>query len=214
MVLHPATRRRLEETGLLDRLENNTSFVLTPRMGYTQFISLISCAEFVVTDGGSNQEELSYLGIPTLLMREATERQEGVGKTTVLCNYDTKIIDEFLENHEEMRAKGQITDDTKPSKGIVDHLSLLHIFAPFDPPPEGFLMGVKRQVTVVMLNLYELTITPCVSGEYDSAAASRHDRRPRTCRIINTEVCPILLENRMESAFGKHGTHPGIVHRA
>ena len=33
----------------------------------------------MITDGGSNQEELSYLGKPTLLMRRATERQEGLG---------------------------------------------------------------------------------------------------------------------------------------
>lgn len=97
-VLHPATRRNLEKYGLLARLERNPKIHLWPRMGYFEFVSLIRKAAFVITDGGSNQEELSYLNKPTLLMRQATERQEGVGRNVVLSGYDRGRLLAFLDS--------------------------------------------------------------------------------------------------------------------
>ena len=51
----------------------------------------------MITDGGSNQEELSYLDKPTLLMRQATERQEGVGRNVTLSGYDRGRLLAFLD---------------------------------------------------------------------------------------------------------------------
>ena len=96
-VLHPATRRNLEKFGLFERLERHPRIHLWPRMGYFEFVSLISRAAFVITDGGSNQEELSYLDKPTLLMRQATERQEGVGRNVTLSGYDRGRLLAFLD---------------------------------------------------------------------------------------------------------------------
>ncbi len=95
-VLHPSTRKKLKQFNLLEKLEKNTHIKLLPRMGYADFVQLMQAAKFVITDGGGNQEELSYLGIPTLLMRKATERQEGIGTTAILCNYDKAVLDKFL----------------------------------------------------------------------------------------------------------------------
>ena len=67
-------------------------------MGYIEFVGLMQGARFVIADGGSNQEELSYLGIPTLLMRKATERQEGLATTAILCPYNEQILERFLRN--------------------------------------------------------------------------------------------------------------------
>lgn len=78
-VLHPSTRTRLQRTGGYDRLQDSPSVSLRDRMGYIQFIRLLSRSDFVLTDGGSNQEELSYLGVPTLIARERSERKEGLG---------------------------------------------------------------------------------------------------------------------------------------
>lgn len=122
-VLHPATRRNLEKFGLLARLEGNPRIDLWPRMGYFEFVSLISRAVFVITDGGSNQEELSYLDKPTLLMRQATERQEGIGRNVVLSGYDRGRLLAFLDRLAEQPPGGANLGVAAPSAAIADALA-------------------------------------------------------------------------------------------
>jgi UDP-N-acetylglucosamine 2-epimerase (non-hydrolysing) len=121
-VLHPATRKRLIGFGLFSRMESNPNIKLTPRMGYIDFVRLLKQAEFVISDGGGNQEELSYLGIPTLLMRKATERQEGLNSTATLCRYDAGIMAKFLASLTSIDRTTKVIT-TSPSKIIVDTLA-------------------------------------------------------------------------------------------
>jgi UDP-N-acetylglucosamine 2-epimerase (non-hydrolysing) len=83
-VLHPATRKRLEAEGLLDQLSRVDKLRLSPRLGYREFLELAAGAACVLTDGGSNQEELAVLGVPTIIMREHTERQDGLGENAMM----------------------------------------------------------------------------------------------------------------------------------
>ena len=69
--IHPRTRRRLEEFGMMDRTKN---LVFTEPLGYVEFMSLVSKARLVITDSGGVQEETTYLGIPCLTARDSTER--------------------------------------------------------------------------------------------------------------------------------------------
>jgi UDP-N-acetylglucosamine 2-epimerase (non-hydrolysing) len=78
-VLHPATRKRLVREKLLGRLQGINRVKLSPRLGYGEFLRLAAGAECVLTDGGSNQEELAAIGVPTIVMRRATERSDGIG---------------------------------------------------------------------------------------------------------------------------------------
>jgi len=121
-VLHPATRKKLAQFDLLSKLENNPRIKLLPRMGYVEFVKLMKGARFVITDGGSNQEELSYLGIPTLLMRKATERQEGLATTATLCPYDEQILKRFLQNLPDLPSVAPAINADSPSEIIVDYL--------------------------------------------------------------------------------------------
>ena len=121
-VLHPATRKKLAQFGLLSKLESNSRIKLLPRMGYIEFVRLMQDAKFVITDGGSNQEELSYLGIPTLLMRKATERQEGLTTTAILCAYDEQILERFLRRLPGLSSVEPAINSGSPSRIIVDHL--------------------------------------------------------------------------------------------
>ena len=123
-VLHPVTRRRLERPGFIARLRACPNISLIDRMGYIEFITLLKGSAFVVTDGGGNQEELSYLGIPTLLMRKATERQEGLGATVTIGNYSRDAALAFLK---QLRPSLQINIDAgiSPAGIIVDHLGRL-----------------------------------------------------------------------------------------
>ena len=72
--VHPRTRKRLHEFGLLATLEKCANILLTDPLGYIEFMNLVSNAAVVVTDSGGVQEETTYLGIPCLTLRDSTER--------------------------------------------------------------------------------------------------------------------------------------------
>ena len=120
-ILHPPTRVSLKKNGLYDDLKNNLRCILLPRQGFFEFNSLLRKAEFLITDGGSNQEECFYLGIPCLLFRSETERSEGVGKNVVISNFDPVIIEEFVSNYRSYRRK-DIPKSFSPCRFIVDQL--------------------------------------------------------------------------------------------
>ncbi len=54
------------------------NITLTPPQDYLPMVHLMKHATLVLTDSGGIQEEATSLGIPTLVMREVTERPEGV----------------------------------------------------------------------------------------------------------------------------------------
>jgi UDP-N-acetylglucosamine 2-epimerase (non-hydrolysing) len=72
--VHPRTRKRLQEFGLMPQLENCPGIQLTEPLPYIEFMNLVSNAAVVVTDSGGVQEETTYLGIPCLTLRDTTER--------------------------------------------------------------------------------------------------------------------------------------------
>lgn len=120
-VLHPATRSRLAATGLLGKLESHPSVDLRPRMSYTRFIGLLAHACAVITDGGSNQEELSQLGVPTIIMRQHTERPDGLGRNALMeSDLQMTVSDYFRERlFEELRQPCSLNAAAQPSSTIV-----------------------------------------------------------------------------------------------
>jgi UDP-N-acetylglucosamine 2-epimerase (non-hydrolysing) len=72
--IHPRTRKRLADFGLLARLAAEPRIRVTEPLGYVQFMNLVSGARAIITDSGGVQEESTYLGIPCLTLRENTER--------------------------------------------------------------------------------------------------------------------------------------------
>jgi UDP-N-acetylglucosamine 2-epimerase (non-hydrolysing) len=122
ITLHPTTRERLKKLNLYDELDKDERIILHERFDFIDWINVCNDAEFVISDGGSNQEELSYLGIPTILFREETERKEGLGQNVVLSKFDDKIIKDFVENYESFRRE-PLFEKVSPSKRIVDYLN-------------------------------------------------------------------------------------------
>ena len=57
---------------------------LIPPVDYLEFVHLLSRADLVLTDSGGLQEEAPSLGKPVLVLREVTERPEGVAAGTAL----------------------------------------------------------------------------------------------------------------------------------
>ena len=56
---------------------------LLPPMDYLPLVHLMKCAELILTDSGGIQEEAPTFGKPVLVLREVTERPEGVEAGTV-----------------------------------------------------------------------------------------------------------------------------------
>lgn len=119
LILHTITKNALERMDLLDSLSNKSNIVLLPRVDYFSFMKLLREAEFVITDGGSNQEELSYMGKPTLVLRRRTERPEGLGDNAMLYNDISDII-YFASSYTEYKHKAFLYE--QPSKTIVNYL--------------------------------------------------------------------------------------------
>jgi len=57
---------------------------LIPPQGYRNFVALLSRCRLVLTDSGGVQEEAPSLGKPVLVMRDTTERPEGVAAGTAI----------------------------------------------------------------------------------------------------------------------------------
>jgi UDP-N-acetylglucosamine 2-epimerase len=74
--LHPRTRARLREAGLLDRLAAGT--ILRPPLGYLAFTALLTRAHAVLTDSGGVQKEAYLAGVPCVTLRDRTEWVETV----------------------------------------------------------------------------------------------------------------------------------------
>ncbi len=89
--LHPNPRVQSTLRPLLDHFANVS--LLAP-MKYTAFARLLQRAYLAITDSGGIQEEAPSLHTPVIVVRESTERQEGVdGGTLELVGTDTdKII--------------------------------------------------------------------------------------------------------------------------
>lgn len=99
IVLHPATLKKLTTFNLYETLKNTPNVNLLPRMTYQKFIKLALSSNFVISDGGSNQEELAFFGHPTIILRDTTERLDGIGKNVILINSTIEALN-FIKSNE------------------------------------------------------------------------------------------------------------------
>jgi UDP-N-acetylglucosamine 2-epimerase (non-hydrolysing) len=72
--IHPRTRKRLEDFGLLSSMDAATGIKPTEPLSYIEFMNLVTGCTLAITDSGGVQEETTYLGIPCATLRENTER--------------------------------------------------------------------------------------------------------------------------------------------
>ena len=72
--IHPRTRKRLEDFGLLAAISGAAAIRVTEPLSYVEFMNLVSHCAIAITDSGGVQEETTYLGVPCATLRENTER--------------------------------------------------------------------------------------------------------------------------------------------
>ena len=121
--IHPRTRKRMKEFGLL---RHNDNLILSPPLGYLDFIHLEACSRFVLTDSGTIQSETTVLGIPCLTLRKNLERPYTVNKgTNILVGTERdRIVEASLNILDGKEKKGfpHPLWDGFASKRIVDIL--------------------------------------------------------------------------------------------
>ena len=121
-VLHKPTQIQLQKFSLLKKLEYNPQIRLLPLQNYFNFLCLLQGCKFVISDGGSVQEESHYLGVPCLVMRKKTERREGLGENVCLAEFDEEKINYFTQNYSQFKREAKPALGTSPSQLIVDEI--------------------------------------------------------------------------------------------
>ncbi len=77
-VMHPRTRRRLDEADLLGLLEGSGRVITAPPLGYLETAALLCHARALLTDSGGLQKEAYLAGVPCVTLRANTEWVETV----------------------------------------------------------------------------------------------------------------------------------------
>lgn len=92
--VHPRTRSRMEQHGLLERFEAVRGLHVLEPVGYLEFLHLMEHARVVVTDSGGIQEETTFLQVPCLTLRDSTERPVTVdlGTNKLIVDLDATLI--------------------------------------------------------------------------------------------------------------------------
>lgn len=126
-------------------LSNHERIILLDPIGYRDMINLMSKAYLVMSDSGGLQEECPVFHKPLVLMRDTTERPEGVESgVTILCGTAQAAIYEathkLLTDDDEYTRRANAKNpfgDGKASERIVN--ALAHYFGFIQEAPIEFL---------------------------------------------------------------------------
>ncbi|KON86251.1 UDP-N-acetylglucosamine 2-epimerase [Sporosarcina globispora] len=137
--LNPAVREIADEI-----LGDNSRVHLIEPLGVVDFHNFASRAYIILTDSGGVQEEAPSLGVPVLVLRDTTERPEGIEAGTLkLAGTDEEIIYKLAkdlltspEQYEKMAKSSNPYGDGKASERIVQ--AILHYYGKSERAPQTF----------------------------------------------------------------------------
>ena len=126
-------------------LGSNERVHLIEPLDVIDFHNFASRAHLIMSDSGGVQEEAPSLGVPVLVLRDTTERPEGIAAGTLkLAGTDEetifKLADELLSNreaHDKMAKASNPYGDGQASKRIVK--AILHANGLGDQRPADFM---------------------------------------------------------------------------
>ena len=125
--LHDNTKHYLNKYGLMERINSMGNIKIIPLVDYFMFIRYIDRCKYLVTDGGSIQEESLILKKPCVILRKRTERQEGLESG---YNFLTKL-------------------DIEKSRNIIADIEAGKIKATNYPNPYGEI-GVAKKIVELL----------------------------------------------------------------
>jgi len=118
---HSTTWEKIRSYGFEHYLEKDGLTVIH-KQPYFDFMEIVRRAEYIVTDGGGLQEDAYFLGIPAIIHRKATERQDGLGFNAELSGLDTDKVAAFLTNHKNKSDLTRTIEAVSPSQIVIDTL--------------------------------------------------------------------------------------------
>jgi len=97
-------------------LGNVPHITLLPPLDYLPLVHLMKRAHLILTDSGGIQEEAPAFGVPVLVLREVTERPEGVAAGTLkLVGTDTRrIVEEATRLLDDPAAHAEMAQASNP----------------------------------------------------------------------------------------------------
>lgn len=101
--IHANTAHFIEKYDLVKEVKNMKNIKLMSLIDYKDFIYLLANCKYLITDGGSIQEESLVFKKPCVILRKRTERQEGLSTginflTELDYDYSKKIIEDIENN--------------------------------------------------------------------------------------------------------------------
>lgn len=122
---HPRTAEKMRVSGITDTHPN---ILICNPFGFFDFVKLEKNSRLAVTDSGTVQEEMCLMGVPTITIRDTTERPETVWcGSNIVCGLDVDSI---------MGAYRRITSRCMS----------------WNPPPEYLKMDVSDTVVNILLS--------------------------------------------------------------
>ncbi|MEN1967678.1 UDP-N-acetylglucosamine 2-epimerase (non-hydrolyzing) [Lentibacillus sp. N15] len=127
-VIYPVHLNPVVRQTAADILGNDSRITLIDPLSVIDFHNFAARAHLILTDSGGVQEEAPSLGVPVLVLRDTTERPEGIDAGTLkLAGTDEDTIfclaDELLSDHEAHEQMAQTANpygDGHASKRITD----------------------------------------------------------------------------------------------
>lgn len=106
-------------------LSTQNNICLLEPLDYLSFVYLMSHAKLIITDSGGVQEEAPSLGIPVVVTRETTERNEGVAEGAAIlvgCDYDRIIqaAEKLMATSDKLAAIKDLYGDGKAAQAILN----------------------------------------------------------------------------------------------
>ena len=91
--LHPRTKNKIKEFGI----KISDHVILSEPFGFFDFVKLERGARLTISDSGTVQEECCIIGVPSITIRNSTERHETIecGSNILSGTNKDKIIDAF-----------------------------------------------------------------------------------------------------------------------
>jgi UDP-N-acetylglucosamine 2-epimerase (non-hydrolysing) len=91
------------------------------KISHDTFLKLLMDADLVITDSGGLQEELAFFGIPGIIHRRNTERQDGLGANLSLSLWKIENLKVFIGEYSKYQ-RPQMTLKTSPSEKSIQAL--------------------------------------------------------------------------------------------
>ena len=122
--VHPRTRVRMEETGVIELLRDAPQVRLIEPVGYLDMLMLQQDARIILTDSGGIQKEAYLLGVPCVTLRSETEWIETVkAGWNIIAGADRNKILEAITNSKKSSLKQPaLFGNGNASLLIVNHL--------------------------------------------------------------------------------------------